>query len=150
MTEREPAEPPGGLAEGSLSFASRLPPTFRTLARHQIGAVVATGVDFGVMVALVESLEVSPVAATAVGATVGAVTNFALGRTWIFGSTSGEVPGQIGRYALASAASAALNALGEHIVHDLANVRYVLARALVALAVGVLWNFPMHRHFVFR
>lgn len=112
--------------------------------------MVATGVDFGVMVALVEGVAVSPVAATAVGATAGAVTNFALGRTWIFGSTSGAVSGQIGRYALASAASAALNALGEHIVHDLANVRYLLARALVALAVGVLWNFPMHRHFVFR
>jgi putative flippase GtrA len=140
MTEGAPAEP----------RVSRLSPTLRTFARHQVGALVATGVDFGVMVALVEGFEVSPVAATAVGASAGALTNFTLGRTWIFGSRSGSVPGQAMRYALVSAASAAWNALGEHIVHDIAHVRYVLARALVALAVGLLWNFPMHRHFVFR
>jgi putative flippase GtrA len=54
------------------------------------------------------------------------------------------------RYALVSAASAGWNSFGEHLVHDLAHVRYVLARALVAFAVGLLWNFPMQRHFVFR
>jgi putative flippase GtrA len=102
------------------------------------------------MVLCVEALRLSPVVGTAVGASLGAVTNFTLSRVWIFESPRGKTGWQAVRYAFVSAASAGLNTLGEHWVHDVARVEYVLARALVAVAVSVLWNFPMHRRFVFR
>jgi putative flippase GtrA len=35
-------------------------------------------------------------------------------------------------------------------VHDVAGMQYVLARAVVSIVVSLLWNFPMHRRFVFR
>jgi putative flippase GtrA len=120
------------------------------LGRHQIGALVATAVDFGTMIFCVERLGLSAVFATAVGATLGAVTNFSLGRSWIFRRHSGRLEAQAARYALVSAGSAGWNSLGEHVVHDLAHVQYVVARVLVAVAVSLLWNFPMHRRFVFR
>jgi putative flippase GtrA len=147
MTEPAPVESPG---DGALSFAWRLPPTLRALGRHQLSALVGTGVDFGAMILCVDGLGVPPVGAAAIGSALGAVTNFTLGRTWVFRRRSQNATGQALRYALVSAASAGWNAFGEHLVHDLAHVRYVLARAFVAFAVGVLWNFPMHRHFVFR
>jgi putative flippase GtrA len=147
MTDHAPADSP---AYGVLGFVWRLPPNLRTFVRHQLGALVATGIDFGVMIACVEGLGISPVAATAIGSTMGAVTNFSLGRSWIFQARSGGAAGQAMRYAFVAAASAAWNAFGEHLVHDLAHVRYLAARVIVAFAVGVLWNFPMHRHFVFR
>jgi putative flippase GtrA len=112
--------------------------------------VVASAVDFGTMIACVERLRLSPVAATAIGATLGAVTNFCLGRAWIFRRQSGGAGSQAARYAIVSLASAGWNSLGEHLIHDLARVQYVLARALVALVVSLLWNFPMQRRFVFR
>jgi putative flippase GtrA len=130
----------GGRGEGLWS----------TLARHQLGAVVATAVDFATMIALVERLGLSPVAGTAVGASLGALTNFALGRAWVFPRHSGHWAGQAGRYAVVSAASAGWNALGEHLVHDVARVQYVVARVFVSIAVSLLWNFPMQRRFVFR
>ena len=46
------------------------------LARHQLGALVATLIDFGVMIALVEVGFVGPVVATAFGAACGALGNF--------------------------------------------------------------------------
>ena len=122
---------------------------WQTLGRHQVGAVAATAVDFGAMILCVQANLLGPVAATSVGATMGAITNFGLGRTWIFRSRSASVASQAGRYVGVSAASAGLNVLGEHLVHDGAHVQYVLARALVAFAVSLLWNFPMQRHFVF-
>jgi putative flippase GtrA len=131
-------------------MSERAAGTWRTLGRHQVGAAVATAVDFTAMILLVERLGVSPVIATALGASLGAVTNFLLGRTWIFRRQTGHWAAQAGRYAAVSAASAGLNALGEHVVHDVARVQYVVARVLVSLAVGLLWNFPMHRCFVFR
>jgi putative flippase GtrA len=124
--------------------------TWRTLGRHQLGAAIATAVDFGTMILLVEGPGASPVTATALGASFGAVMNFALGRRWIFRRHSGHWAGQAMRYASVSAASAGLNALGEHLGHDVARMQYVLARVLVSIAIGLLWNFPMHRWFVFR
>jgi putative flippase GtrA len=123
---------------------------WQTLGRHQLGSVIASAVDFGTMISCVEQLRLSPVAATAIGATLGGVTNFCLGRVWIFRVQSGRPEVQAVRYALVAGASAGWNALGEHVVHNLAHVQYVVARAIVAIAVSLLWNFPMQRRFVFR
>jgi putative flippase GtrA len=131
------------------SAESRGAGTWQTLGRHQLGAIFASGVDFSTMIFCVEELQLSPVAGTGIGATLGAITNFCIGRVWIFGATSSRASAQAARYALVSAASAGWNSLGEHVVHDLVHVQYVVSRALVALAVSLLWNFPMQRRFVF-
>jgi putative flippase GtrA len=150
MTERVPADSSGYGADGLVWLVWRLPPGLRTLGRHQLGAFIATCIDFAAMIVCVEWLGISPVPATAVGSTLGGASNFFLGRMWVFRARSRGASGQAVRYALVSAASATWNSFGEHLVHDLGHVRYLLARVLVAFAVGVLWNFPMQRHFVFR
>jgi putative flippase GtrA len=124
--------------------------SWRTLGRHQVGALAATAVDFMAMIACVETLGVPPAAAAAIGATLGGLTNFTLGRAWIFRRHSGHLGGQAIRYALVSGAGAAWNALGEHLLADRAHIQYVLARALVAMAVSLCWSFPMQREFVFQ
>jgi putative flippase GtrA len=123
---------------------------WRTLGRHQIGALAATLVDFSTMIACVELLRLTPTLATAIGASLGGITNFLLGRAWIFQRQSGHVAGQAIRYACVSAAGAAWNSLGEHIMHDDVGVQYVIARAIVSIAVSLFWNFPMQHEFVFR
>ncbi len=123
---------------------------WQTLARHQIGALAATLLDFSVMVVCVQRLGLSAVTATAIGASVGAVTNFLLGRAWIFRRHSGHWAGQATLYALVSGGGAGCNTLGEHLMHDVEHVQYVEARALVSVAVSLLWSFPMQRRFVFR
>ena len=120
------------------------------LGKHQIGSLVATAVDFGSMVAWVELAHLPAVPATALGATAGGVTNFLLGRRWIFQAHGDAAGPQAVRYALVSAASAGWNALGEWLAHDRLGVQYLLARAMVAVLVSLLWNYPMQRHFVFR
>lgn len=122
----------------------------RMLGRHQLAAVACTGIDFAVMIGLVRGLDLAPTAAAAIGASCGALSNFALGRTWIFKRPAGGAPSQALRYALVSAASAGWNALGEHALHDVARIQYIVARVIVAVAVSVLWNFPLQRHFVFQ
>jgi len=123
---------------------------WQTLARHQLGAMVAGGLDFGAMILCVESLDASPVAGTVVGEALGALVNFWLGRGWIFHAAPDHPANQALRYAVVSAASGGWNALGEYLLHDVARVQYVVARALVAVAVSLCWNFPVQRRFVFR
>jgi putative flippase GtrA len=144
FAERAPERDPSSARGPTTGVA------WRTLGRHQVGSLVATAVDFGTMILCVEALGVSAVAGTALGASLGGVTNFALGRTWIFRNHSGRLGGQALRYAVVSAAGAGWNALGEHVVHDRAHIQYILARALVSIVVSLLWNYPMQREFVFK
>jgi putative flippase GtrA len=117
--------------------------------RHHVSSLVGTGVDFATMIAAVELLGLSPVAGTVLGATVGGVINFWLGRHFTFRSKSNQVSRQFLRYGLVSAASLGLNALGEHIFISFVAARYVLGRILVASTVNNAWNYPMQRFFVF-
>lgn len=121
-----------------------------TLARHQTGAVLATLVDFATMTAMVEMLGASPVSGTALGATLGAVTNFTLSRRWVFRARGERAEAQALRYALVSLTSLGLNTFGEYVLASRLGFEYLSARVVVSLAVSLLWNFPMHRQFVFR
>lgn len=121
----------------------------RTLGRHQLGSIGATAVDFGTLTLLVERFGLHPVSATALGALAGAVFNFTLARRWIFRDHNGSIGAQALRYALVSGASLGLNTLGEYLLSTRMGVHYLGARVVVAVAVSLLWNFPMHRRVVF-
>ncbi len=101
------------------------------------------------MITLASGFGVRPFIATAFGAGCGGITNFFLGRSWIFESRRATRRSQAARYALTSAVGLCLNSAGEYLGHDLLGLGYVLARAIVAVAVSLAWNFPMQRHFVF-
>jgi putative flippase GtrA len=128
-----------------MSFRS-----FGLLVKHQAGAAAATLLDFGLMIGTVEVGLLRPVAATAVGAASGGIANFVLGRRWIFHARAGGLAPQALRYALVSIGSLVLNSVGVHVAIGPLGLRYVLARCIVAVLVGVGWNFPLHRYFVFR
>jgi putative flippase GtrA len=122
----------------------------RVFIRHQIGSVVSTAVDFSTMIAWVELGIGSPVSGTAIGATAGALSNFILGRQWIFAARGRPVAGQMVRYAMVSASGLGWNTLGQALLLKATGLPYPLTRAMIAIAVGVLWNFPLQRWFVFR
>jgi putative flippase GtrA len=117
--------------------------------RHRAGALAATAVDFGIMIGSVELLHLGPVVSTVAGALCGAMTNFLLGRGWIFHRTDAAAWGQAIRYAMVSGASLGLNALGEYALAVRLGVAYLPARVIVATVVGNLWNYPLHKFFVF-
>ena len=120
-----------------------------TLLRHQVGSLFATLVDFSAMIALAGSLGQSPVRATVAGAACGAVANFFLGRRWIFRAAESDRLGQALRYGAVAVISLLLNATGEWVLVEGVHVQYVLARAVVSVAVSLAWNFPLQRRFVF-
>lgn len=123
--------------------------TVTLLSQHQLSSLVATGVDYCVMIACVSLFGLSPVIGTVIGALCGAVTSFTLGRRWVFDARQGNWRGQALRYAAVSALSLCGNAGGEWLLVRL-GLQYILARVITSMVVGIGWNFPMHRHFVFR
>ena len=136
-------DPQGGAAARRASFLT-------LISRHQIASIATTAIDFLTMPLAVELLRLSPVAGTVAGATVGAVTNFQLGRRWIYEARAHDTAiSQGARYAVVSGASCGLNALGEYLLFNKLGLQYLAARAIVAVTVSLCWNFPMQRYFVF-
>jgi len=126
------------------------PTFFQSFTRAQASSVIATLADFTTLVALVEMLGLWYVTATAIGALVGAVVNFMLGRHWSFVALQGRIEHQIFKYSIISGLSLLLNTLGVYVFTDLVGLKYTLSKLIVAGLVGIFFNFPLHRSFVFR
>jgi putative flippase GtrA len=122
--------------------------TLITLLRFELASLVATAVDLGFFTAAVR-LGLDPIAATPLGALCGAITNFTINRQVTFRAGGGRVSRQAVRYLLVSAASLGLNTLGEALFYGVLHLHYLLARIISGAAVGLLWNYPLHRWFVF-
>ena len=120
-----------------------------SLRRSQIASLTATIVDFCSLIFLVEVGHLWYVAATATGAFMGALVNFILGRQWSFMAHDESIRPQVLRYAAVSAASLLLNSSGVYLLTDYLGVHYAISRFITAVLVGVFFNFPLHRHFVF-
>ena len=123
----------------------------RLLGKHQLAALLATAVDFSVMIALVELAGLPPPLATIAAAASGGVTNFTLGRAWAFRDVhTGSMGGQAARYAVVSAGGALLNAGVLAAMLAVSAIPYVLARLVVSYAVSLAYTYPMHTRVVFR
>ena len=124
-------------------------PRLKQWIRHHTSAVFTTVVDFLAMISAVEVLGLSPVPATALGAGVGAVTNFLLLRYWTYQRSETAAKPQMFRYFMVASVSLALNTGGEHLLFAILNVQYILARVVTAVIVSNAWNYPMQRFVVF-
>ena len=119
------------------------------IGKHQLAAAGATILDFAVMTLFTSGFGFRAFIATGFGAVAGGILSFSLGRTWIFRAADGHAGWQGARYMLVWCGSIALNMAGEYLLVQKLDVQYFLARVPVALAVGLLWNYPLHRYFVF-
>jgi putative flippase GtrA len=138
-------------ADASVALGPKRPTSaIKLLGKHQLASIIATIVDYSVMIAMVSLLGLTAVEGTVIGASSGAITNFTLGRHFTFGATRGSARSQLARYLLISAASLGWNALGEHLLANILGIQYVIARLITGTLVGFVWNFPMQRYFVFR
>jgi len=124
-------------------------PLWISLRRSQISSLIATVVDFSSLIFFVEIVHVWYVAATAMGAFLGALVNFILGRHWSFSADGEPVHGQAMRYTLVATGSLILNSGAVYILTDSFGLHYAVSKAITAVLVGLFFNFPLHRGFVF-
>ncbi|MCM2279927.1 MAG: GtrA family protein [Oligoflexia bacterium] len=121
-----------------------------SFTKSQVSAASGTLADFALLFGLVELFRVWYVAATGLGALAGAITNFLLNRHWSFHATHVRWDRQAFRYALVALGSMLLNSGGAYVLTDVLGLHYSISVVAISLAVGLLFNFPMHRYFVFR
>jgi phosphatidylglycerophosphate synthase/putative flippase GtrA len=137
--EAAPATAPGGAD-----------PLNGWVGRAWIASVIATVIDYGTFTVLVELAGIYTGTSRALGALLGAVTNFTVNKVWTFRTQGDSVWHEVPRYAAISLTSLLLNTLGVVLLTDGLRWNPLVAAALVGVLVGVGWNLPLHRYFVFR
>jgi putative flippase GtrA len=113
-------------------------------------AIVATSVDFAVFILFTEALEIWYLLSAVIGAVSGGITAFVMERNWTFMKTDGKVSVQSIKYILVWSVSIFLNTAGLYLLVEFFNCRYIISKIIVAIIVGIGFNFLTHKYFVFK
>ena len=117
--------------------------------RANLASGVASGVEYVLVTCLVLAHVHYLYAATA-GAVTGAIIDFSMKRWWAFDrSHMGSVHGEGLRYLAVSATSLAMNLLASYALVDGVGLPPVPGVIAASIVVGAVWNYPLHRYFVF-
>ncbi len=126
-------------------------PLLTSFFRYVLSAGTATFCDFSVLFLLTEVANVYYVVSTFFGATTGATVAFVLGRNWTFLSKDGKLTHQSLKFLLVVLGSIGINTFGVYFLTDVLSVpHYAISKIIVAVFVGIFYNFTMQRYFVFR
>ncbi len=118
--------------------------------RYNLVALIATGLDFLILVLLTELLEVWYLISTIFAATCGALTAFLLGRYWVFVSIERKVHTQAFRFFIVAIGSIALNSFGVYAFTEFVALQYLISKIITSIIVGVGYNYLLGRYFVFN
>jgi len=133
---------------------------WKLFAWAQGAAFAGTVVDFACTIFFTEVMHIWYVASTALGSLAGAITNFLMGRYWVFKSTERKIQQQAFRYALVAAGSLILNTAGVYLLTEFIHKYlrgdaphdqdYIIAKVIVAVVVAFSYNFILQKNFVFE
>jgi len=87
-------------------------PFKESFIKSQATSIIATAVDFAVLIFCTEILHIYYVVSTAIGSVIGAIVSFFLGRNWAFRRSDGKLSYQALRYLFVSITSLFLNIHG--------------------------------------
>lgn len=130
--------------------------------RAQLSAQVATIADFVLSIALNQLFAVYYVYATFCGAVTGGIINCTVNYRWTFHTHDCRPVWVMFKYVIVWMGSIALNTGGTYLMTELltghtgaffarnSSWAFILSKIVVAVSVAVLWNYNLHRKFVFR
>lgn len=114
-----------------------------TFVRSVLVGLVATAVDVGALLVLVQLGGLSPVAANVPALLLGVLLQYLSNKYVAFRDPSPDHLRQGGLFALVEVGTLALNAAGFHLLVTLTPVPCALARPIVTLVVYCLFSYPL-------
>ena len=121
-----------------------------TFCKAQLTAQVATLADFALSFLLAEVAGIYYVVATFLGAVCGGIVNCYMNYRWVFDAVGLRRRNIARKYLLVWCGSIGLNTLGTYALTELSQRHFIIAKAVVAVIVGVLWNYQLQRRFVYK
>ena len=121
-----------------------------TFAKAQIASFIASMVDYLITILCVELLGFWYVAGSSTGTIIGGVTNFSLGRHWVFRGGERERRIQLFRYFIVWMVYSMLVTFGVYLLTHVGGFNYIISKITVTLFLAVAYNYPLQKRFVFR
>ena len=121
-----------------------------TFAKAQIASLIASIIDYWCTVMAVELVGIFYVWASAIGTIIGGITNFSLGRNWVFRKKEKARRAQMVKYLLVWTGYLFLTTSGVFLLTHYTNLNYVISKATVSLVMAISYNYPLQKKFVFR
>jgi putative flippase GtrA len=121
----------------------------KTFARAQVASLVASLVDYWITIFLVEFAGLWYVWSSAMGTICGGVTNFTMGRRWVFKSYERQKRIQFMRYGIVWLGYLLLTTTGVYLLTHFTPLTYIISKLTVSLFMGISYNFPLQKRFVF-
>jgi putative flippase GtrA len=121
-----------------------------TFAKAQIASLIASIIDYWCTVMLVELVGFWYVWASAIGTVIGGITNFSLGRHWVFRRREKARHKQMIKYLIVWTGYLILTTSGIFLLTHYTHLNYVISKATVSLLMAVSYNYPLQKKFVFR
>ncbi len=121
-----------------------------TFAKAQLASLIASIVDYWCTIIAVELFGIWYVWASAIGTMIGGITNFSLGRNWVFRNKDKTRHVQLFRYAMVWTGYLALTTFGVFLLTHYTHINYIVSKAMVSLLMAISYNYPLQKKFVFR
>jgi putative flippase GtrA len=119
-------------------------------AKAQLASSIASLVDYFITVFLVEAVGFWYLAGSTTGTIIGGITNFSIGRQWVFKGGIKERHIQLFRYAMVWTGYLVLTTFGIYLLTHFGHFNYLISKVIVSLFLAVAYNFPLQKRFVFR
>lgn len=119
-------------------------------AKAQIASSIASMVDYFITILFVEMLGFWYLAGSTTGTIIGGITNFFIGRHWVFKGGLKERNIQLFRYTVVWTGYLVLTTTGVYLLTHFAHFNYLISKISISLFLAVAYNFPLQKRFVFR
>jgi putative flippase GtrA len=121
----------------------------RTLIKSQVSAFLSTVADFFITFVLTEYFKIWYLLSGIIGTVCGGIINFLINRHLVFCSSDQKALHQALRYLLVWLGYLGLSAVSYYILSDLLKINYMLSKVIVAVILGLTYNFLLQKYFVF-
>lgn len=118
--------------------------------KFQSAAIIATAIDFSILIFLTEVFGIWYVYSTLLGALAGAIVNFNLCRYWAFTNAQNKFKHQVYRYALISLGSLIFNSSFVFILTETIHINYTISKIITAAVIAIFYNYTLQKYFVFK
>ncbi len=122
----------------------------KVFLKYNIVAGIATAVDFAVLIFFTEILQIRYLLSAVFGAVSGGITAFVLERNWTFMKKDGKLSLQAKKYAGIWLTSIFLNISGLYLFVEYIGLQYIISKVIVAVIVGIGFNFLTHKYYIFK
>jgi putative flippase GtrA len=122
----------------------------KSFFKANIAAIIASFCDFGITVFFKQVCKIDSVLASILGTMVGGLSNFLIGRIWVFRSIQTPFFHQGRKYLLTWFGNLVLNSAGVYVLIKMMGVHYLFAKIATAIIVAVGYNYPVQKKYVFK